>query len=82
MLPGCDGDPQGSLGSTDFFAVMDNAASKVIITAAAIKIQMASRLKKARRRIAEKRAERMAADHSGQSDGDSQREAANDHSSS
>lgn len=47
---------EGSLGSTDFFASMDNAASKVITTAAAIKIQMASRLRKARQRIRDRRA--------------------------
>ena len=49
---------EGSLGDTDFFASMDNAASMIITTAAAMKIQMASRLAKARRKIAARKAQK------------------------
>ena len=50
---------EGSLAGrdVDFFKIMDNAASKIIVTAAAIKIQMASRLRKARMRIQIRKAE-------------------------
>lgn len=50
---------EGSLAGrdVDFFKIMDNAASKIVVTAAAIKIQMASRLRKARMRIQIRKAE-------------------------
>jgi len=47
---------EGNLGTTDFFATMDSAATKIVLTAAAIKIQMATRIKRARKRIADRRA--------------------------
>ena len=45
----------GSLAGTDFVLAMENAKSKAITTAAAIKIQMANRAKRARAKVAERR---------------------------
>ena len=44
-----------ALDGTDFLEAMDRAQAKMILTMAAIKIQMASRARKARERVAERK---------------------------
>lgn len=46
----------GNLANTDFAAALDSASLKMLLTAAAIKIQMAARLRNAKKRVAERKA--------------------------
>ena len=52
---------EGALANTDFFATLDSAAVRMLITASAIKIQMMTRLRNARKRVADRKAASAAA---------------------
>jgi len=49
---------EASLGHVDFEEALENASIKSLMTAAAIMIQMMSRMRKAKRRIADRKAQR------------------------
>ena len=63
----------GNLANTDFAAALDNASLKMLITAAAIKIQMMVRLRGARQRVAARKAKAAQTEQEGsQEEGDRQ----------
>ena len=62
-----------NLANTDFAAALDNASLKMLITAAAIKIQMMVRLRGARQRVAARKAKAAQTEQEGsQEEGDRQ----------
>ena len=53
---------EASLGDVNFGEALENAANKSMLTIAALKIQMMCRLRKAKRRINERKAEKLIAE--------------------